>query len=244
VEATREELARFFSTVMPHLNEMQRRASPVGTGSTDAGIHLDPCALLNLNPPRNLGWPDADDRAVAQDSCSLLKRRHDPSMGAIDQKLLCLAGCQRTDAGRLRLRRARSQGSGDGDGEGTQVRKSAGERLLPRPMARYAQRRDPRAVDEPTGQRHEARADGPGDSRAVTVVLVEAAQELTPAKQVVGHDGALEPGRVGSKAARGAVPHTHPLLQIGDVELCLGALAVEGVEGNGGARQIGQAKWR
>jgi len=36
------------------------------------------------------------------------------------------------------------------------------------------------------------------------------------------------------------VPHTHPLLQIGDVELCLGALAVEGVEGNGGARQIGE----
>lgn len=40
---------------------------------------------LNLDPPRNPGCPHADDRAVAQDSFSLVKRRRDPSMGVIDQ---------------------------------------------------------------------------------------------------------------------------------------------------------------
>jgi len=35
VEATREELARFFSTVIPHLNEMQRR---VVVGAVASGL--------------------------------------------------------------------------------------------------------------------------------------------------------------------------------------------------------------
>ena len=124
-------------------------------------------------------------------------------MDVIDQRFLWLAGCQRTGAGRLRLRRPRSQGSGDGDRKGTQVPKGAGEGLLPRPMARCAQRRRPRAVDESTRQGHKARADGPSDGRTVVVGLSDAAQELGPAKQVVGQDCALEPGALAAKLPDG-----------------------------------------
>jgi hypothetical protein len=53
----------------------------------------------------------------------------------------------------------------------------------------------------------------------------------------VGQDGAGEPGGVGEEAARGAVLHARPLLQIADVELCLGALAVEGVDLDGAGGQ-------
>src|SRR5579875_3520727 len=161
-------------------------------------------------------------------------------MGVIDQRLLWSAGCQRTDAGRLRLRRPRNEGSGDGDFEGAQGRKGAEERLLPRPMVRCAQGWRPRAVDEPTRQRHQTRADGPSDGRTVVVVVVEAAQELGPAHQVVGQDGAAEPGAVGSEASRWAVLHPRALLQVADVELCLGALAVEGVDCDGAGGEIGE----
>jgi len=56
--------------------------------------------------------------------------------------------------------------------------------------------------------------------------VVEAAQELGPAQQVVGQDSTLEPRRVGREVSRRAVIHARPLFQVADIELCLSLRSV------------------
>jgi len=62
----------------------------------------------------------------------------------------------------------------------------------------------------------------------------------TPADQVVGQDGAAHPRRVGREVTRGAVLHARPFLPVVDAQLDDGVGAVEGVEFDGRALEVGQ----
>jgi len=133
-------------------------------------------------------------------------------------------------------RRAREPGAGEH--EGAQVPQRVGGRVLPRPLARCPQRLRLRAVDAPTGQGHSARADPPSDSWSVTVIPVESAQEPGPAEQVVGKTARESQAALAEKLPEGQCSMPAPSLEVSDVELCLGALATEGIDLDGDAGQI------
>src|SRR5215207_11211721 len=82
---------------------------------------------------------------------------------------------------------------------------------------RQSQRAPPGAIDETTGDTHVSGADGAGDDELI--VNADLTQRCGPADQVVGEQGALQPCRVGVKAAGGDVVESGTFFQIADREL-------------------------
>ena len=71
------------------------------------------------------------------------------------------------------------------------------------------------------------------------IVGMDVAELGTPADEVVGEDGAGEPGCVGEEVARGAVLEPHPLFEVADGELDAGMGAVEDVGLDGVENDVG-----
>src|SRR5208283_468856 len=136
--------------------------------------------------------------------------------------------------------RPRCRGSCD-EWQGSNLLECSGERDRPRPSLGEAQHDGSTAVDEATREGEYAGAHAASHSELIA--RMDIAQAGAPADEVVGEDGAGEPGRVGEEVARGAVFQPRPLLEVADGELDAGMGAVEsigfdGVEGDVGDESV------